>query len=519
MPTTFFNVILSNPSATASLDSNSPPIVPPTTVVEIIDGNFQPGHLEFSSPSYSVLKGSPATITVNRVGGALGQLSVNVGTSNGTAISGVNYTGTTQLLTWQSQEVAAKSFIVPTLQDGVVEGAKTVNLSLTNPNIFGSGAGALTNEEVLAFPSNAVLTIQDTDSYGLLNFSVGNYNVLQNAGSALITVTRTGGTIGAVSVNVTTADGTNATTPFLPAYAGTNYGAFSTNLIFGAGVSSMSFTVPIYSTPSESTPANRIFNLVLFNGSPGIASQFPRTATVTILDNQLVLSPAGSVDQTIQNGSGFDNDVQSMSLQPDGSLLASGDFAFFNGFPFPFVGRLLPNANFDSAFQAVADATVCQVLSQAPITNQVDGSIMIVGEFKQADSTPRGGIARLNLNGSLDESFNPGSGADSTIYAIKEQFLPAAQTNLPAVPFYLIGGNFANYDGVTAGGLARLTAAGQIDPTFNLGRRGRHRHQRRDSRNRAGTEQSNSYCGRLHLVQQYNASSFGPPERRWNSRY
>jgi uncharacterized repeat protein (TIGR01451 family)/uncharacterized delta-60 repeat protein len=470
VPTSFFNIVLSNPSATALLDSNTPPLVPSTTVVEIIDGNFQPGHLAFSAPSYSVLKGSPALITVDRLGGALGQLSVNVGTSNGTAFSGTNYVATMTQLLWSNQDVTPKTFLVPTIEDNFVEGAKTVNLSLSNPLVAGSGSpGSVTNQEVLTFPSNAVLTIEDTDSYGVLNFSSANYNVLQNSGTALITVTRTGGTVGTVSVSVATSDGTNATTPLQPAYGGTNYGAVATQLTFGPGESSKSFTISIYLTPKEATAANRLFNLILFNGSPGIAGQFPKTATVTILDNQLVLSPAGSVDQTIQNGVGFNNDVQSLSLQPDGSLLAGGDFTFYNGFPFNFLGRLFPDASFDSAFQGQADSTVYQILSQTPSANQVNGSVMIVGNFKQVDQAPRSGIARLNLNGEIDESFNPGAGADSTVYAIAQQFLPNVQTNLPDLSYYLIGGNFANFNGAPSSGLARLTSAGQLDPTFNMG--------------------------------------------------
>ncbi len=469
VPTTFFNVVLSDPTGTASLDSSTPPLVPSTTVVEIIDGNFQPGHLEFSAPSYGVLKGSPATITVNRIGGALGQLSVNYATGNGTAFASTNYTSATGTLTWQSQSVTPQTFTVQTLQDNVVEGAKTVNLSLSNPVLQGAAPGSATNLEVLAYPSNAVLTINDTDSYGTLSFSAPNYNVLQSAQSALVTVVRTGGTVGSVSVFVSTFDGTNATAPYQPAHSGSNYGAYSNQLTFAAGVSSVTFSVPIYYTPNEAAPANRIVNLVLFNGSPGIASQFPKTATLTILDPQLVLSPAGSVDQTIQNGVGFNNDVQSLSLQPDGSLLTGGDFTFFNGFPFNYVGRLLPDANFDSLFVAVANSTVCQMLSQAPTAGQQDGSVMLVGEFTQIDQVPRAGVVRLNLNGSIDESFNPGAGADSTVYTIAEQFLPAPQPNLPAVPYYVIGGNFANYDGASAGGVARLTAAGLLDPNFNVG--------------------------------------------------
>ena len=48
-PTKFLNVVLSSPNGAATLDSSVPPLVPSTAVVEIIDGNFLPGHLEFSA--------------------------------------------------------------------------------------------------------------------------------------------------------------------------------------------------------------------------------------------------------------------------------------------------------------------------------------------------------------------------------------------------------------------------------------------------------------------------------------
>jgi uncharacterized repeat protein (TIGR01451 family)/uncharacterized delta-60 repeat protein len=471
-PTKFFNVVLSTPNGGAALDTNIPPLVPSTAVVEIIDGNFQPGHLEFSSPTFDVLKGSVATITVDRVGGAKGQLTVECGTSDGTAVNGLNYSGKTNLLTWADQSITPQTMTVPTLQDNVVEGAKTVNVLLFSPNVVGS-TGGLTNQEVLAYPSNAVLTINDIDSYGTLKFSAPNFNILQSAGQALITVTRTGGTVGAVSVNYSTFNGTNAQAPFQPAYAGTNYGAVSGVLSFAPGVTSQSFLVPVYYTPNETSAANRIVNLVLFGGSPaGISNQFPRTAILTILDNQLVLSPAGSVDQTTLNGLGFNDYVQSLSLQADGSVLAGGNFTFFNNFPLDYIGRLNPDGSFDGTFLnnlAGANTTVSQVLSQTPNPGQTDGYIMMAGAFTQVDQVNRAGVARLNLDGSLDETFNPGAGADSTVFAIAEQFLPAPQTNLPNVRYYLIGGNFANFDGFPSSGVARLTQTGQLDPNFNIG--------------------------------------------------
>jgi uncharacterized delta-60 repeat protein/uncharacterized repeat protein (TIGR01451 family) len=471
-PTKYFSILITNVSG-ANLDTNVPPLVYSNTVVQILDANFLPGHLAFSSPSYSALKGSAAPVTVERVGGAQGVLNVSIGTSDITASNGINYVGFTNLLTFPNESSAPQTVFIPTLQDNVVEGAKTVNVSLFNAAIQGVG-NVISNSEVLAAPSNAVLTIQDVDSYGTFNFSASNYNVLQSAGQALITVLRTSGTEGYTTVSYATYNDTNAQAPYQPAIGGTNYGITTGSLNFTPGVSSLSFSVPIYYTPNETTTANRIVNLVLAGGSPlAINSQFPRVATLTILDNQLVISSAGSVDLTTASGQGFNDYVVSLALQPaGGSILAGGNFTAFNGYPFDYIGRLNADGSFDTSFlfnMAGANGTVQQVLSQAPLATQTNGNIMVVGNFSTVDQVNRAGIARLNIDGSLDSSFNPGAGADGPVNAIAQQFLPAATTNQPNLSYYVIAGGFANFDGYPSAGVTRLTTTGALDPNFNPG--------------------------------------------------
>ena len=99
--------------------------------------------------------------------------------------------------------------------------------------------------DVLISPSNAVLTIVDTDTNGYLNFLTHNYSVFQNGGQAVITVTRTGlGTlVGSETVNFTTYNLTNVQLPYLPAVAGSNYGFTNGQLTFPPGVTSASFTL------------------------------------------------------------------------------------------------------------------------------------------------------------------------------------------------------------------------------------------------------------------------------------
>src|SRR5207237_346608 len=126
--------------------------------------------------------------------------------------------------------VLSQTFQVPIVNDVSVEGDETVNLTLSGP-----GGGA-----ALGSPTTAVLTIVDNDvapAAGALQFSSSSYSVNEGGGSAEITVTRTGGSAGSVTVNYATSDGTAA--------APSDYQSTSGMLTFGAGVLSQTFQVPI----------------------------------------------------------------------------------------------------------------------------------------------------------------------------------------------------------------------------------------------------------------------------------
>jgi uncharacterized delta-60 repeat protein len=90
---------------------------------------------------------------------------------------------------------------------------------------------------------------------------------------------------------------------------------------------------------------------------------------------------------------------------------------------------------------------------------QSDGKILIGGDFTFYDGTGRNRIARLDAGGSLDASFNPGTGASDYLNSI------AAQSN----GRILIGGHFTSYNGTGRNRIARLNANGTLDTSLNPG--------------------------------------------------
>jgi hypothetical protein len=218
--------------------------------------------VRFSSAAYTVSEGSTsAKITVQRTGATTPVVSVPYSTSNGTALAGFDYAGTSGVLTFTSGQTS-KTFTVPILPDTLAEGGQTVNLALGTP------IGALRTT-----PDTATLTITDNDTGGTMAFASPSFSVAEDGGSVTITVVRTGGTGGGVTVRYATSNGTGQ--------AGTDYDARSGTLTFEAGETSKTFTIPVHD--NVGSPANKSVTLTLSNPSVGAALGVPSTATLWIV--------------------------------------------------------------------------------------------------------------------------------------------------------------------------------------------------------------------------------------------
>lgn len=160
----------------------------------------------------------------------------------------------------------------------------------------------------------------------------------------------------------------------------------------------------------------------------------------------------GTVDSTF-NASWVDNDVNSVALQPDGKIIIGGNFDTTFGAIFNRIGRLNTNGSQDGTFNASANATVLSIALQP------DGKIIIGGNFTTYKGVARNRIARLNADGTLDTTFDVGSGADSSVSSI--YVLPDGKI--------VIGGYFSTYNGTIQNKIARLNIDGSVDTTFNSG--------------------------------------------------
>ena len=165
--------------------------------------------------------------------------------------------------------------------------------------------------------------------------------------------------------------------------------------------------------------------------------------------------PDGSMDDGFVSGSGFNGQVFSIAIQSDQKILAAGNFTKYNGVTSGRVVRLMPNGTIDSSFHAGlgADATIDAALVQP------DGKIILCGRFHTFNSLGISGIVRLNADGSIDSSFSVGTGFDKNVYAL----------DLQSDGKIMVGGSFLNYNGISKKRILRLNSNGSLDTTFNSG--------------------------------------------------
>ena len=175
------------------------------------------------------------------------------------------------------------------------------------------------------------------------------------------------------------------------------------------------------------------------------------------------LNSFGSLDTSFNPGTGPKkgsfNDVHDLALQPDGKILIGGGFTQYNGVSRNGIARLSSDGSLDTSFDPGPGAN--HLVSALAL--QSDGSIFIVGQFTRYNVAvvPRNGIARINTDGGADTSFHSGSGASFDSEALALALQPDGKI--------LIGGSFIEVNGVSRPGIARLNSDGTIDTSFNPG--------------------------------------------------
>lgn len=275
----------------------------------------QSGTLAFSASDYSVNEiDGAATITFTRTGGSEGVVSVPYFDSElGTAItsgSGSDYIGfIATRLEWADGDSSDKTLEITVNDDTLIEDDETILLQLkSDVHVYGGASLGI---------SAATVTIKDdetddsgSDGTGELQFENISTIVNETDGTATVTVTRTNGSEGTVTIDYV------SSLEFItePATNGSDYDLTAGTLTFADGVTSQTITFSIID--DLIVEGDEEFWIDLENPAGGASLGADWFMRVTITDDET--EPDGS-DGT-DDGSDTDG-----GTEPDGNDGSDGD--------------------------------------------------------------------------------------------------------------------------------------------------------------------------------------------------
>jgi hypothetical protein len=198
---------------------------PSEATLTIVDDD-QPPSVQFEKSNMIVDEDAgTATITATLSGPSSLTVTVSYATSDGEALAGLDYTATSDQLTFNPGQVS-QSFEVPIVDDVLDEALERINLELSAPQ-----------NATLGDSITATVTIVDNDGEPSVQFASESFAAMEDDGSAVITVTLSNPSGQVVTVDFDMSDGT--------ATAGSDYTIISGTLTFAPGIINQTFSVPI----------------------------------------------------------------------------------------------------------------------------------------------------------------------------------------------------------------------------------------------------------------------------------
>jgi uncharacterized delta-60 repeat protein len=307
---------------------------------------------------------------------------------------------------------------------------------------------------------------------GQLQLSAPSISVLENAGTATLTVTRTGGSTGTVTVDYTTSDAT--------ATAGADYAATSGTLTFTDGQTSQTISVPI-TDDGTLEGGSESLNVTLSNVTGGAALGSQTSAAVTIEDPDIVAPAINPIE-----GQSFTGIVA--TFRGSNPNIAAGDYsAAFNWGDNTFLAtphRIVPDPG--GGFDIIATHTYLEEGTYTTTITVSGAENMSVNSLAQVADAPLSATpiklvvtGHKNFSGAVatfTDADPGGTLSDYTAIITWDDGTTSAGIITGTGPFTVSGthtfGSFSGVHHITvaiadAGGSKASVVDNVIDPTWN----------------------------------------------------
>jgi hypothetical protein len=175
--------------------------------------------------------------------------------------------------------------------------------------------------------------------------------------------------------------------------------------------------------------------------------------------NRIVrLNADGTIDQAFVAASGFDASVRWIvpAAAQSANVYVGGEFTSYNGIQKTRIVRLNADGTLDPSFTIGTgfDNTV-NVIAPA---GGGSGALYVGGAFSTYNGTPANRLVRLNGDGTVDQNFVTGTGFDNKVFTI----VPVGD----GTGDIYVGGAFTLYKGIQAMRIVRLTPDGSVSFAF-----------------------------------------------------
>lgn len=175
------------------------------------------------------------------------------------------------------------------------------------------------------------------------------------------------------------------------------------------------------------------------------------------------VNPDGVYDPSFPVSNAFNVDSQTpaeyavlcLDVLSDGSVICGGQFDEYNGVLVKDLVRINPDATLDYnflPFTGCNNKVFCTAIDQ-------NNRILAGGNFTMYDNKVNGRFVRLNEDGTLDSSFNTGTGADDEVRSIAVQYDGKI----------ILAGKFKHFNGFSRNSLVRLNEDGSVDESYDPG--------------------------------------------------
>ena len=244
---------------------------PSEAIITIVEDDEAPpaGLIQFSGEHYEIGENETSlTVTVTRINGSFGELSVDVSVIDDTAVNGTDMIADSTNLTFMDGELS-RSFDIEIINNDSYQGDRRFSLALTN--LIGSGTiGAIAQTEVLITDDETAPTA------GNLQLSNNSYFVQEDNTSVTVTVLRVAGSFGDISVDYQFIDNS--------AVNGQDYLADNGTLYFADGEMTQELNVELIDDLIAENSESFSFELI---NPVNTQLQGDAKAVITIVDNEV----------------------------------------------------------------------------------------------------------------------------------------------------------------------------------------------------------------------------------------